>query len=108
MIDDNNIQYVNVMWAYHPGTTEVEWILQLRADFEASPAGKAAIECAKAAMWPADSTATPDKYSEEYYFDFQENKLYLIITDDRRVWDGELSVVDARQEKIDIQEVLGR
>jgi hypothetical protein len=55
-------------------------------------------------MWSANSTATPDEYSEEYYFDFAEDRLYLIITDDRRM-DG---VIDARQEKIDVQEVLGR
>jgi hypothetical protein len=55
-------------------------------------------------MWPAGSTATPWNYSEEYYFDFQEGRLYLTITDDRRLGD----VIDARQERIDCLEVLGR
>jgi hypothetical protein len=104
VIDDDSIQYVNVMWAYHPSPEEVEQILQLRSDFEGSAAGLAAIERTKAAMWPADSTATPDEYSEEYYFDFTEGRLYLTITDDRRQ-DG---VVVAKQERIDCLEVLGR
>jgi hypothetical protein len=104
VIDDNNIQYVNVMWAYHPSSAEVERIVQLRSDFENSAAGKAAIERTKAAMWPTGSTATPDEYSEEYYFDFNKDRLYLIITDDRRQ-DG---VIVDKREKIDVREVLGR
>jgi hypothetical protein len=104
VIDDNQIQYVNVMWAYHPSSVEMEQILQTKTDFENSAAGRATIEQAKSAIWPAGSTATQDKYSEEFYFDFQEDRLYLIITDDRRL----NGVVDARQERIDVQKVLGR
>jgi hypothetical protein len=101
---DGELRSVSIRFAYHPDDTTRQRILQLRADFEDSVAGRAAIGRTKAAMWPADSTATPDEYSEEYYFDFQEDRLYLTITDDRRQ-DG---VIDARQERIDCLEVLGR
>ncbi|MDR1183793.1 MAG: hypothetical protein LBK67_03240 [Coriobacteriales bacterium] len=101
---DGELESVSIRYAYHPDDATRQRILQLKSDFESSAAGKAAIERTKAAMWPAGSTATPDEYSEEYYFDFSEDRLYLIITDDRRIGD----VIDARQEKIDCLEVLGR
>jgi hypothetical protein len=103
-VKDGDIQYVNMAGMYHPLSTEIEQAIQQKADFENSAAGREAIEHTKAAMWPADSTATPDEYSEEYYFDFNEGRLYLTITDDRRIGD----VIDARQERIDCLEVLGR
>jgi hypothetical protein len=103
-VDDGNIEYVSIRSVNKPDDATRQRILQLRSDFESSSAGKAAIERTKTAMWPANSTATPDEYSEEYYFDFAEDRLYLIITDDRRQ-DG---VIVDKQEKIDVQAVLGR
>jgi hypothetical protein len=101
---DGELKSVSVRYAYHPDDATRQRILQLRSDFESSSAGEAAIERTKAAMWPANSTATPDEYSEEYYFDFAEDRLYLTITDDRR----QNGVIVDKQEKIDVQEALGR
>jgi hypothetical protein len=103
-VDDGNIEYVSIRSVNQPDEATKQRILQLRSDFETSAAGKEAIERTKAAMWPAGSTATPDEYFEEYYFDFSEDRLYLTITDDRRQ-DG---VIVAKQEKIDCLDVLGR
>jgi hypothetical protein len=103
-IKGGTIQFVQAVGIYHPDPAEVEQAVKLRSDFESSAAGRTAIERTKAAMWPAASTATPDEYSEEYYFDFRGGGLYLYITDDRRQ-DG---IIVAKQEKIDCLEVLGR
>jgi hypothetical protein len=103
-IDGSAIQFVSIRGLRHPTAAEIEQARQQKADFEASPASREAIERTKASMWPNGTGTTQLEYSEDYFYSFKSGRLLLYITDDRRQGD----VIVAKQEKIDCLEVLGR
>ncbi|MDR1015651.1 MAG: hypothetical protein LBL86_11850 [Coriobacteriales bacterium] len=103
-VDGSDIQFVSTTRLYHPTAAEMEQARQQRADFEANPASREAIERTKASMWPDGTGTTQLEYSEDYGYVFKTGRLYLTITDDRR----QGGVIVAKQERIDCLEVLGR
>jgi hypothetical protein len=106
-VADGTIQYVNITRLYHPTAAEIEQARQQRADFEASPASREAIERAKVSMWPDDTGTTQLEYSEYYAYVFKTGRLFFYITDNRTV-DAMDGIARAKTEKIDCLEVLGR
>ncbi|MDR3136550.1 MAG: hypothetical protein LBU07_03935 [Coriobacteriales bacterium] len=107
-IDGSTIQLASIKDLYHPTTTEIEQAKQQKADFEASSTGQKEIERVKASLWPSAEGTELYEYSEDYYFDFASNRLYLYINDIRWVGEYELRRREPRYGCIDVQQVLGR
>jgi hypothetical protein len=108
IVDGGRIETVSVRHAQHPTPDKLDQIAQLKSDFEASSAGQMEIERVAASLWPSAEGTEPYEYSEDYYFDFESDRLYLYVNDKRWVGEYELQRKEPRYGCIDVQAVLGR
>jgi hypothetical protein len=108
IVDGGRIETVSVRHAQHPAPDKLGQIAQLKSDFEASSAGQREIERVKASLWPNSEGTERYEYSEDYYFDFASDRLYLYVSDNRWVGEYEPRRREPRYGSIDVQKVLGR
>jgi len=102
-IDNGAVKYVFTMWAHHPNVVAMEQLVKLREDFDASPKKSESI---KGVVPSSFNLGLPQaKYSEEYFYSFEDDKLYLAVRCSY-LQRGDVGVVVANEERIDVQEVM--